>query len=160
MQESYKTRIMNRIYELLINNTESFALITKKFVRDINTFPMIYLSISSSQKINLSGGGQADQTTFEIYILGNNPPEDFEKGGNEIMLDYTHEVEYALAKPMNWNTNHLGFPGFVIDSFFLDEFFYDDESSGSGLISGVLTFNVIHVGDFLQREYEVEIDED
>lgn len=152
--ESYKTKIYNQIYEKLINNTESFQLITKKFIKNINTFPMIYLSISNSDKVNLSNGVQADIITYEMYVLANNPSENFEQGGNEILLDLTKEIEYALAKPENWDNNHLGLPGYVIDAYFTSENFYDDESSGSGLISTVLTFTVVSNGESMLRPYE------
>lgn len=154
--KNFKQKLYDRIYNYLIEDTESFALITKKLVKNPSVFPMIYLGMVDSSKINLPTGVQADTTNFEIYILTNNPPEDYAKGGNEILLDLTSEVEYALAKPVNWSTNHLGFKGIVKDAYFTDEAFYDDESSAGGNIAAVLSFTVVHVGSTILKDIRPE----
>lgn len=148
---SFKHKLYNRVVDTIVENTSSFALITKKLVERTDCFPLMYVGINNSNKVNLKTAVGSDVTNFDIIIMTNNPPENYEKSGNEILLELAFEVEYALAKPMNWNTNHLNFPGIVKDCYFTGIEFYDDESSGDGNISCVLLFSVEHVGEALLR---------
>lgn len=148
---SFKQKLYNRVFDTIVENTSSFALITKKLVKRSDSYPMMYVGITTSDKINLQTAVGSDVTNFDIIIMTNNPPENYEKSGNEILLELAFEVEYALAKPSNWNTNHLNFPGIVKDCYFTRIDLYDDESSAEGDIACVLSFSVVHVGEALLR---------
>lgn len=149
--KSFKQELYDRVFNLIVEDTKSFALITRKLLKNINTYPAVYVGITDSEKINLSQSVGADITNFDIIIMANNPTEVFDKSGNEILLELAYEIEYALAKPANWNTNHLGFPGRVKDCYFTRMDLYDDESSAEGDIACVMSFSVVHVGEAILR---------
>lgn len=149
--KSFTQELYERVFQLIVDDTKSFALITKKLIKNITAYPMVYVGITDSEKINITNAVGADITNFDIIIMANNPPENYEKSANEILLELCYEIEYALAKPANWNTNHLGFPGIVKDCYVVNKTFYDDESSAEGDIACVINLAVVHVGEAILR---------
>lgn len=149
--QSFKSKLYQAVFDLIVEDTTSFALITRKLVKRPDVYPMVYVGITDSEKVNLTQAVGADITNFDIIIMTNNPPENYEKSGNEILLDLAYEIEYALAKPSNWSTNHLGFPGKVKDCYFTRLDVYDDEASAEGDIACVMSFSVVHVGEAILR---------
>lgn len=148
---SFKHQVYNKIFETIAENTKSFRLITKKLVSRPDSLPMIYVGITDSTSNELQQSVRAEILNFDIIIMANNPPEDYNFSGNEVLLELESEVEYALAKPVNWNTNHLGFPGRVKNCMITDSRYYDDESAGEGNIACILTVTVTLVGQSVLR---------
>lgn len=150
-----KLSIYNKIYDRLVNNTESFAIISKTLDKNINITPGIYLNIANSNKINLENAVGSDVTAFDIYVYTNLNTDNYDNlSDNEVLMNLSREVEYALAKPMNWRTNHLGLPNIVKNAQFNDVQFFPDETNGGGNIFCILTFLVTHTADGYLRPPE------
>lgn len=152
-----KLEVYNRLHKILKRDTKSFRAVLKKLDNlNVNTYPILHLAVVDSNFITLESDVQVEQVTFDAYIIAAVPPNMSIISESETLMKLTQEVEYALAKPANWYTNHLGFKGFVHDVNIVQIQYYDDSTAGQGTISASVTFAVLESASSFEKDYTPE----
>jgi len=142
-------KVYDRLFLLLEKNTTSFDLISKSANKDAD-LTRIYLAISNTEKNHLIGTAAVDISLFDIYIHSNTRYDDT-ISGSERLLDLVEEVQYALAKPVNYDVMHMGLPGIVFDMSITGIDFYDDAASGDENVIAIVTVQILHATDVFEK---------
>lgn len=157
-------KIYDRLFDIIeegikYNETtrpEGFITVSKvykDFNTDSNVQPAFYLIIDDSDPSpNLNGATKMYETTFEGHIHAHKQEGE---SGTLRLIELVELIKVSLAKPFNYNVNHMGMPGKVFDVWISGNPFYDDVV-GDNIINSVLRITVLHSDVITDGPYKPE----